>query len=118
MLAVPVAALILAAGAPPPAAAQRANRLIERALAYELAGLRRPGGAEKHLFAADSVLHDAQAILESYEYGTRQSPLSDVGLAVVADHVALASSGPKRRAWIVKTIARTRAALEHLRPYC
>jgi hypothetical protein len=117
MLAVPVAAVILAVGAPPPAAAQQANRSIQRALAHQLAALRTPGAAEKHLFAADSVLHDAQAILESYEYGKRPSPLSDVGLAVVADHVALAKTDGLRRAWIVKTIAHTRAALEHLRPF-
>jgi hypothetical protein len=63
MLAVPVAALVLAAGAPPPARAQQAHRLI------------------------------------------------------VADHVALAKTGAGRQAWTQKTIAHTRAALRHLRPY-
>jgi hypothetical protein len=117
MLAAPVAALALAIGAPSPSAAREANRLIERALAHELAALNRPASSEKTLFLADSALLDAKAILQIFRYGNGPNPLYDVGLAVVADHVALASEGAKRRIWTQKTIARTRAALRHLRPY-
>jgi hypothetical protein len=111
MLAVTVAALVLVAGAPPPAQAQQAHRLIVHALAQAQLG------TEKSLFAADAALLEARSILEPYDFGRRPSPLSDVGLAVVADHVALAKTGAGRRAWTRTTIAHTRAALRHLRPY-
>jgi hypothetical protein len=117
MLAVPVAALVLAAGAPPQAAAQQAHRSIRQALRLELHALSHPASAEAKLFAADAVLLDARLTLLPYRYESRLSPLSDVSLAVVAEHVALARNGADRRRWIATTIARTRAAIRHLRPF-
>src|SRR5262245_58039856 len=110
MLAVPIAALALSIGPPSPSAAREANRLIERALVQERTG------TEKSLFLADSALLDAKAILQIFEYRQGPNPLDDVGLAIVAEHVALASTGAKRRTWTQKAIVRTQAALRHLRP--
>jgi len=111
MLAVPVAALVLAAGAPPPARAQQAHRLIVHALAQARLG------TEKSLFAADAALLGAKVLLEPYDFGGRANPLFDVSLADLADHVALSKAGDDRRLWTRKTIAHSRNAIRHLRPF-
>jgi hypothetical protein len=112
MLAVPVSAVVASAGPPRPVSRQ-ASVAIERALG----ALGTPRATDQHLFAADSELLDAKDSLASYRYGKRPNPPFDVDLAVVTDHVALASTGPKRRGSVAAAIAQTRAALRHLRPF-